>query len=217
MIEDNIQTSIDSGYWKAHVHTDFRHIVAYSIKHYQTAKTELADIAIEIKHQVQEHHAKRLDRLSTVADDINIRIGKIWHQDYEWKDYGNPDFTIVENIYEDTRDMAVNLLDMSNIAGRLRDYIGKSNLSMKKNNPWLSGSFYLFVAIVAITGLAVLSNSVSWVALPIVIIGGILIIGIVGALQLKNDDKLKDESFVKLITETYKRLPLLRSTTSKKK
>lgn len=86
--------------------------------------------------------------------------------------------------------------------------------AMPKNNPWISGSFYLFVAAVAITGLAVISKNVHWTLLPIIIIGGILLVGIIGAFQLRNDDKLKEESFLKLIGETYKRLPLL--TRSKK-
>ena len=84
--------------------------------------------------------------------------------------------------------------------------------AMKRNNPWISGSFYLFVAAVVITGLAVVSNTVHWTLLPIIIIGGILLIGVIGAFQLRNDDKLKEESFLKLIGETYKRLPLLTRT-----
>jgi len=78
---------------------------------------------------------------------------------------------------------------------------------MKKNNPWISGSFYLFVAIIILVLIAILSQNIPWYILPI-IIGGILIIGIIGALQLKNDDKLSDKSFVKLMTETFKNLPL---------
>jgi hypothetical protein len=217
LIEQNVQSVTTSGYWRTNVHSDFRNIVIHSLKHYHTAQTELSEIAQELKIEVREHHIRRLERIGTVADDINIRIGTIWNQKYERKEYGNSDFEIVEDIYADTRDMAVNLLDMVNIAVRLKDYIGKSNLKIMKNNPWISGSFYVFVSIVAIAGLAVLSNNVSWVALPIIIIGGILLIGIIGALQLKNDDKLKDDSFVKLIIETYKRLPLLKNTTPKNK
>jgi len=108
--------------------------------------------------------------------------------------------------------MAVNLLDMSNIADRLNDFIGKS---MKKNNPWISGSFYLVIAIVFITLLSVISHSVSWAALPLIIIGGTLLIGIVGILQLKNDDKITDKTFASLIKETYKRLPLLKADSKK--
>lgn len=209
-IEDNIDKVTKNGYWNNNVPFDFKNIVAYSLRHYNTTKTEFQDILQDIKSEVKEHHCKRLQQIARVASEINRGIGTIWHQEYDSKDYGNPDFRIVEDIYAKTRDMAVNLLDISNLATRLTDYIGKTNKSMTKNNPWISGSFYLFVAVVAITGLAVLSNVVHWTVFPIIIFGGILLISVIGAFQLKNDDKLKDESFLKLITETYKRLPLIR-------
>lgn len=41
-------------------------------------------------------------------------------------------------------------------------------------------------------------------------IGALLAIGAIGAMQLKNDDCLSDESFLKFMIEWYKRLPLLR-------
>ncbi|WP_448138447.1 hypothetical protein [Sphingobacterium siyangense] len=91
----------------------------------------------------------------------------------------------------------------------------KTQMTTQKNNPWISGSFYLFVGVLILTILAVISNNVHWTLLPVIIIGGILIIGIIGALQLKNDDKLNDESFIKLMSETYKKLPLLRQGKSK--
>lgn len=106
--------------------------------------------------------------------------------------------------------MAVNLLDVSNIADRLEDYIGKQTLKMKMNNPWISGAFYLFVAFVIIAGLAVVSKMANWLVFPLIIIGGILLIGLIGILQLRNDDQITDKSFLSLITETYKRQPLLR-------
>lgn len=80
---------------------------------------------------------------------------------------------------------------------------------MKKNNPWISGLFYLFAATILIAGLSIISNLINWKVLPVIIVGGILLIGIIGALQLKNDDKLTDSSFLKLIIETYKKLPLI--------
>lgn len=60
-----------------------------------------------------------------------------------------------------------------------------------------------------IAALGVLSQSVHWMLFPMIIIGGILLIGLIGILQLKNDDKIMDKSFVSLIKETYKRLPLI--------
>ena len=79
-----------------------------------------------------------------------------------------------------------------------------------KNNPWSSGLFYLVLAVVIIAGLATLTNFIEWYILPFILIGGVLLIGIVGALQLKNDNQISEESFLKLMIETYKRLPLLK-------
>jgi len=133
VIEEKISILKTNGYWGKMVPSDFVMIVGYSLKHYKTAQEELAEISSEIQNEVREHHCKRLQRLSTVADEINRDIGKVWHQHYRGKDYGNPDFQIVENLYADTRDMAVNLGDASNIASRLNDFIGKTKVTMEKN------------------------------------------------------------------------------------
>jgi len=132
-IEENLAKVNDSGYWNSKVPSNFTMVVEYSLKHYKTCQEELAEISSEIQSEVRDHHFKRLQRLSSVADEINKDIGKIWHQDYDDKDYGNADFKIVENIYRDTRDMAVNLLDISNVASRLNDFIGKTKVKMEKN------------------------------------------------------------------------------------
>lgn len=132
-IEANLAKVKSSGYWRSKVSSDFVMIVGYSLKHFKTAQEELGEIAKEIQSEVREHHCKRLQRLSTVADEINSSIGQIWHQRYNGKEYGNADFQIVEDIYGDTRDMAVNLLDTSNIASRLQDFIGKTKVTMEKN------------------------------------------------------------------------------------
>ena len=79
------------------------------------------------------------------------------------------------------------------------------------NNAWVNGSFYLVAVVVVLALIAYISKQIAWYALPIVLIAGLLLVGVVGALQLKNDKLLKDESFVQLMIETYKRLPLLKN------
>lgn len=133
MIEDNVNKLKITSYWSTEVLPNFKGMVAYALKHYQTAKTELDEILKEIDFEVQEHHCKRLLRIAQVAQEINIKIGKIWHQEYLDKDYENPQFELVDSIYRDTRDMAVNLLDVSNIAERLKDFIGKKSIKVKMN------------------------------------------------------------------------------------
>ncbi|MEM9119214.1 MAG: COR domain-containing protein [Cyanobacteria bacterium P01_F01_bin.56] len=84
----------------------------------------------------------------------------------------------------------------------------------RSSNPWGSGLFYLFVLGTVTAIFAVVSHYVPFYVLPVVIIGALLAIGIVGAFQLMQDDRFKEENFVKLIIETYKQLPLLRGQTN---
>jgi hypothetical protein len=211
-VKRNLKEVEESGYWNDNVPTDFKSIIGYALRLYNTTKSEFNDIIEDIQFEVSEHHCVRLNKIAETAQEVNVDIGQIWHNKYDNKEYGNDDFRKVEDIYGFTRDVAANLTDTRNISERLKDFIGRSNKRMiQKNNPWNSGSFYLFVAVVVISGLAVLSNMVDWIIFPLILIGGILLIGIIGAFQLKNDDKLKDESFLNLIKETYQRLPLLRN------
>lgn len=131
-IEKNIQTLVDNSYWTTEVSFDFKNIISYSVRHFQTAISEFDDIRKDLLIEVKEHHIKRLNKISQVAQEINVDIGRIWHQEYHDKEYGQQNFGIVEDIYADTRDMAVNLLDTANIAERLQDYIGKQNKPPKK-------------------------------------------------------------------------------------
>ncbi len=81
---------------------------------------------------------------------------------------------------------------------------------MAARNPWLAGSFYLCgIAVIGVLFL-VIARTVNVLVLPIVLIASILAISVVGALQLKNDDSLKEKSFLELMGLTFKYLPLLR-------
>jgi small GTP-binding protein len=88
----------------------------------------------------------------------------------------------------------------------------------QKNNPWLSGSFYLFSYVVVfatiIVAIVVLNqygiSRTTAVVIPLVMICVLLSIGIIGANQLKNDERLSDESYGKLMIEFYKRLLLFK-------
>ena len=81
----------------------------------------------------------------------------------------------------------------------------------KNNNPWLAGSFFLTVFLVVMTTFAVISKVVEWYVLPIVFIGGLLSIPIIGVFQALNDSTLSEKGFLTIIIESYKSLPLLKS------
>ena len=77
-------------------------------------------------------------------------------------------------------------------------------------NPWISGSFYLVAAVVIMAVIAVIIKNIPWYAIPVVIIGGVIFIAVIGALQLRQDKRLSEDSFLTLVRETFKQLPLLK-------
>ena len=80
---------------------------------------------------------------------------------------------------------------------------------INRNNPWVSGSFYLFAYIVVFATCVFAAIYLPWKAVPVVFIAALLVITAVGALQLKNDDRFSDEGFLTLMLEVLKRLTLL--------
>lgn len=82
---------------------------------------------------------------------------------------------------------------------------------MKRQNPWSSGMYFLLAVMVIMVLIAVISNQVQWYVLPMMIIGSILAVAVIGAFQLRNDEKLGEKNFLQLMFETYRRLQLLRT------
>ncbi|MFB9686099.1 hypothetical protein [Amycolatopsis plumensis] len=78
---------------------------------------------------------------------------------------------------------------------------------VKQRSPWISGSFYLavFLAIVAI--LLVAGRVLSIWVVPVIVVGGLLGVSVVGALQLRHDDRLSERGFLKLMVVAVGRLP----------
>ena len=77
------------------------------------------------------------------------------------------------------------------------------------NNPWISGSFYLFTAVVVFALLMAAGKVLSPWWLPVLILGGLLLITVIGALQLKNDERIEEQSFLKLMKMAFQQIPFL--------
>lgn len=75
-------------------------------------------------------------------------------------------------------------------------------------SPWLSGTFYLAVVVVAAVLLLVVGSVLPLWALPIVVVGVALFLSMVGALQLRQDDRLSELGFIRLMGDALKLLPL---------
>jgi DNA-directed RNA polymerase subunit RPC12/RpoP len=89
--------------------------------------------------------------------------------------------------------------------------MSKRKNNSRSRNPWISGSFYLAVAIIIGTLILVIAKNVSAVALPIVIIGTLLIVSVVGAFQLRQDSSLSEKNFLSLMLMTFRQIPFIRS------
>ncbi len=77
-------------------------------------------------------------------------------------------------------------------------------------NPWRgAGSFYLVAFTVVIGGLTAASLLAPWYALLFIAVVAILGIGVISALQLRNDQALAEKNFLKLMIKSYENLPLL--------
>ena len=81
---------------------------------------------------------------------------------------------------------------------------------VSRQSPWSTGSFYLVALVVVATLLLIMGRTVNLIALPIVLIGALLGLSIIGALQLRHDEKLSDKSFLELMRLSVRSLPLLR-------
>jgi hypothetical protein len=127
IIQEKINNLSQKNYWQT-VPYDFQSIVAYSLKFFDTSVKEILQINIELLIEVKEYHIRQLRKMAKVARDLNSSFGTTWHNDYGFKDYSNSDFRIVELIYAKGRDMVVNMLDISNMASRLEDYVGKQGI-----------------------------------------------------------------------------------------
>lgn len=79
----------------------------------------------------------------------------------------------------------------------------------ERANPWMSGSFYLIGFIVVIAALSVAGKLLPIPVLPIIVIGGLIALAVIGAFQLRQDNRLSEKSFLELMALSFKYLPWL--------
>jgi hypothetical protein len=112
-------------------------------------------------------------------------------------------FAEVIRVLEEYRASLVEGLD-----DREEDLRIKVAKSSARHNPWVSGSFYLVVLLALLTLLAVISTQVPWWVVPLVILGGLFGVSIIGAFQLRQDGALSEKGFLALMAATLEQLPL---------
>ena len=138
----------EKDYWKKVSYT-VKGNFGYSWKFFKTSIEEITTILADFADEIEANHITRIRSLAKTAKNLDRDFAIEWHQE-AWerhKDYGNPDFDIVEKMYAEARGMAADMLDLSNLASRLEDFVGKKG---KQNNDVtevqkISAPLHLFV------------------------------------------------------------------------
>jgi len=107
--------------------------------------------------------------------------------------------------------------DVELVARSLLTQTQNQQVDHHKWDVWITGGFYL-VSIISIgTLFLVMANFVPLIALPIVIIGSLLSLSIVGAFQLRQDESLSQKNFLSLMLMVFRQIPFLRKSGEEKK
>lgn len=87
-------------------------------------------------------------------------------------------------------------------------YVKRIADDVLRKSPWFSGGFYLAAALLLLVALTIVAGNVNAWLFPIVVASAFAGLTIIGAFQLRNDDRLTDENFVKLIDLSLRRILL---------
>ena len=85
----------------------------------------------------------------------------------------------------------------------------KSKPERRIKSAWSNGLFYLLTFTIVITALGIVAGRVPLYTLAVVVIAGMLFILAVGALQLRQDDRLSEKSFLQLVRVVLSQLPII--------
>ena len=89
--------------------------------------------------------------------------------------------------------------DVESVARSLMAQARNPPANRAKWDVWISGGFYLAVLVTAGVLILVVTKSVPFIVLPIVVVGALLSLCIVGAFQLRQDKALSEKNFLSLM------------------
>jgi GTPase SAR1 family protein len=90
-----------------------------------------------------------------------------------------------------------------------RDEKKKLNGEWRIRSAWANGSFYLLVFALVVAVLGYLAGRLPLYSLVVVVIAGIVLISLIGALQLRQDNQLSEKSFMQLVRIVIRQLPII--------
>lgn len=120
----NIRELKETNYWNM-VYDDFKISITRALNHFDTVISDIKRISTGIKNDnIKSVHIKLLQQITKQSSENEKYISKSWHSTDRWKEYGNSNFIKVELLYTEIKGTVCTLLDASNMAMRLKDYMG---------------------------------------------------------------------------------------------
>ncbi|MBY7125743.1 hypothetical protein ILS93_27210 [Bacillus sp. 16GRE42] len=120
-------------YWE-NFDFDFKLILYSSMKMFETAITEINEIIQGFNIEILEYHVRILTKIGSNGEEFYRNYGVFWNSDSVDKEYGTERFQLVERLYQAGRGMAGDLIDLLNLAGRLKDFIGRKGEGYSQMN-----------------------------------------------------------------------------------
>lgn len=123
--KDNLDNSL---FWDK-IPFDFQLTILTTISYFDTILYDLNIVKKSIENnRITEKEVNLLGNIGKKSREYNREYGKTYKDEHLWKDYGNPDFRVAEEVYGKGRDYFVTMQDAGNAAYRLEDYMEKGQV-----------------------------------------------------------------------------------------
>lgn len=128
LFETTILLLSQSGYWDKKVPFNFK---AFCQTIPTICATFITDFNIILKDIHEDNITKRtiklMQNIARVARENEEQSWRSFKEENHWKEYGEKEFCLAENLYSKGRDFFVNLFDVSNAVRRMEDYMTDGN------------------------------------------------------------------------------------------
>jgi len=122
-LEDNMEFLKKNDYWN-NIPFNFQMTLYSSIR---CQNTFISDMQLVLKAIDTNHLTKRevelIKNIGNIAIEYNREYGQTYKEDSRWKNYGDENFRVAEQLYAKGRDYFVTMQDASNLSARLNNYI----------------------------------------------------------------------------------------------
>jgi hypothetical protein len=123
--KDNLDNSL---FWDK-IPFDFQLTILTTISYFDTILYDLNIVKKSIENnRITEKEVNLLRNIGKKSREYNREYSKTYKDEHLWKDYGNPDFRVAEEVYGKGRDYFVTMQDAGNAAYRLEDYMEKGQV-----------------------------------------------------------------------------------------